>query len=164
MNEDTEKLQYAQWIFERNLGWIAAAEVKAGVAVTIDIAMMGSLAVAFSSLKAAERTAWETLLTIFAISFLIISLGCISMSLLPRLNGPSKSQIFFGCITNSCVADYVEKFKATTTEVQLEDLLTQIHRNAEIARDKFRWVRKGMCWAFASVLPWIAALSLLTNR
>ena len=43
----------------------------------------------------------------------------------------------------------------------LSDCLAQIHRNAEIACEKFKWVRAGMFWSFVAVLPWIVALSLL---
>lgn len=37
--KNEERLQIAQWILERNLAWIAAAEVKVGVIVAIDVAM-----------------------------------------------------------------------------------------------------------------------------
>lgn len=41
MSSDKERLQTAQWVLERNLAWIAAAEVKVGVIVAIDTAMLG---------------------------------------------------------------------------------------------------------------------------
>lgn len=38
---DDERLKAAQWVLERNLAWVAAAEVKVGVIVAIDTAMLG---------------------------------------------------------------------------------------------------------------------------
>jgi hypothetical protein len=38
----TERLQTALWVMERNLGWIAAAQVKVGVIVAIDTGMLGA--------------------------------------------------------------------------------------------------------------------------
>jgi len=48
VSDEVERLRVAQWVLERNLGWIAASEVKAGVVVAIDTAMFGALATAFS--------------------------------------------------------------------------------------------------------------------
>ena len=49
MSTENERLQTAQWVLERNLGWIAAAEVKVGAIVAIDTAMLGGLGAAFST-------------------------------------------------------------------------------------------------------------------
>lgn len=56
MNTAMESLQTAQWVLERNLGWIAAAETKVGVVVAIDTAMLGGLGAAFSGAETAART------------------------------------------------------------------------------------------------------------
>ncbi|WP_233099873.1 hypothetical protein, partial [Acidovorax sp. IB03] len=45
MSTENERLQTAQWVLERNLGWIAAAEVKVGVIVAIDTAMLGGVTI-----------------------------------------------------------------------------------------------------------------------
>ncbi|NBW25505.1 MAG: hypothetical protein EBR89_08800 [Betaproteobacteria bacterium] len=44
-----EKLGTAQWVLERQLEWVSNSEVKAGFITTIDIAMLGGLAVAFTA-------------------------------------------------------------------------------------------------------------------
>jgi hypothetical protein len=46
--EDARQLRLptAQWIFERHLAWIAAAEVKVGAIVTIIASMLGDLVAA----------------------------------------------------------------------------------------------------------------------
>ena len=66
MNTETERLQAAQWMLERNLAWIAAAEVKVGVIVAIDTAMLGGLGVAFSAADVKTRTYWAILFTLVA--------------------------------------------------------------------------------------------------
>lgn len=98
MQTDSDRLQVAQWILERNLGWIGAAEVKTGVVVAIDTAMLGVLATGFGATSAAERTAWVYLLTIASTFVLGIALYSAGRVVLPTLGGPPSSMIFFGRI------------------------------------------------------------------
>lgn len=164
MTDDLERLKFAQWVMERHLAWIAAAEVKTGVAVAIDTGMLGALATAFSSLQPGDRTAWATLMTVAAGVCLFVAVLCAATALLPRTNGPKSSHIFFGGIIKNEATEYDQKFRASALPDMLSDCLAQIHRNAEIARDKFKWVRKSMMWSFIAVLPWTAALALLIKR
>lgn len=163
MSNESEQLQFAQWVLERNLGWVAASEVKAGFIVALDSAMLGTLATVFSATESCERTAWANLLTILAGSFLLIGVFCTAMAVLPRLNGPKSSNIFFGGICKKPAPDYENEFLTSYPNGLLADCLAQIHRNAEIAKDKFRWVRNGMFCSFAAILPWVAALSILVK-
>lgn len=161
MNNDQERLSLAQWILERNLHWVSAAEVKTGVIVALNTAMLGGLAAAFSA--ADDRSSWENLFSIASAICLLISLFCAAMSVLPRTDGPPSSYVFFGKIAKNSRADYVDLFKRADHSVLLDDCLEQIHRNAEIACDKFRWVRNAMAWSFAAVLPWIGALACVVR-
>lgn len=162
MQTDSGRLQVAQWILERNLGWIGAAEVKTGVIVAIDTAMLGALATGFGATSAAERTAWVYLLTIAATLVLGIALYSAGRVVLPALGGPPSSLIFFGRIAEfDSPQRYAEAFRKCNVSELTDDFLAQIHRNAEIARDKFRWVRASMAWSFVAILPWLAALSVL---
>jgi len=164
MSVDRDRLQVAQWVLERNLAWIAAAEVKVGVIVAIDTAMLGGLGATFSGADGGIRTAWAWLFTIIAAIALGAGLMCAAMAVLPRVTGPEKSLLFFGRIGPCADAEYIEKFKAATDAELLNDWTAQIHRNAEIACDKFAWVRKGMWWSFLSVLPWFSAIIALLNN
>jgi hypothetical protein len=165
MSVDRDRLQVAQWVLERNLAWIAAAEVKVGVIVAIDTAMLGGLGATFSGADGGIRTAWAWLFTIIAAIALGAGLMCAAMAVLPRVTGPEKSLLFFGRIGPCADAEYIEKFKNATDAELLNDWTAQIHRNAEIACDKFAWVRKGMWWSFLSVLPWFSAIiALLSNK
>ncbi len=42
-----DRLTTAQWILERNLAWIEAADAKVAIIVTINVAMLGGLAGTF---------------------------------------------------------------------------------------------------------------------
>lgn len=161
MPNDETRLRLAQWILERNLSWIAAAEVKTAVIVGINTGMLGAVVASFSAAAPSSRTAWAYLFTIVSVLCLGLGVFCASMSVLPRLTGPRSSFIFFGRIAQSSEADYAGSFRNAADSQLLDDCLAQIHRNAEIARDKFGWVRSGMAWSFAGVMPWVAALACL---
>lgn len=161
MTDDIDRLHVAQWILERNLHWIGAAEVKTGVIVAVDTAMLGALAAAFSAVQVGERTAWANVFSIVAAACLLFALFCGAMSVLPRTDGPPSSFVFFGKIVKRTAPDYADAFMHASEGAFLQDCLAQIHRNAEIACDKFRWVRNAMAWSFGGVLPWVGALACL---
>ncbi|AOX99259.1 Pycsar system effector family protein [Jeongeupia sp. USM3] len=164
MSSNTDRLQTAQWIFERHLGWIAAAEVKVGVIVALDTAMLGGLGAAFSAADVKARTAWAVLFTLTAFILLVIGLICAAMAVLPRVTGPAKSLLFFGRIGPRAEADYIKDFKAASIDEWLDDWAAQIHRNAQIACAKFKHVRLGMIWSFLAILPWFAAIVTLIHK
>lgn len=161
MSGDKERLLIAQWVLERNLSWIAAAEIKVGVIVAIDTALLGSLGAAFSNSDTVVRTAWAYLWTVGAGVATVAGLFCAAMAVLPRLSGPAKSLVFFGCVGTLDEPEYTEKFKSATDTQFLDDWTAQIHRNAQIACNKFAWVRASMSWSFLSVLPWLAGIITL---
>lgn len=158
MSDELEQLRFSQWILERNLGWITASDAKAAFVVTIDSAMLGVLVTAFNALKAFERTAWAYLFTTFASVCLLLALICIALALLPRLNGPKSSNIYCACISKKSNIDFLENFKKQSIQDMLNDCLAQAHRNAEIATDKFQYLRNGMVLSFMAIPFWLLAL------
>lgn len=164
MSSEKERLLVAQWVLERNLTWVAAAEVKVGVIVAIDTALLGSVGAAYAGADAVARTAWAYLWAIGAGVAAAVGIFCAAMAVLPRLDGPAKSLVFFGRIGTLDQAEYCEKFKNASDVQLLEDWTAQIHRNAQIACDKFSWVRASMYWSFISVLPWFAAILTLLRK
>lgn len=161
MDTEDDRFAYAQWILERNLHWIGAAEVKTGVIVTLNIAMLGGLAAAFTTKPIAAHSDWANLLSGGSIACLLAALISAAMSIFPRTDGPKTSFIYFGKIVESSRVDYADAFKRADKAAFLEDCLNQIHRNAEIACAKFRWVRNATGWSFVSVVPWVAAITCL---
>lgn len=157
------RLETAQWVLDRHLAWIAAAEVKVGVIVAINTALLGGLAAAFGASDSEARVAWTYLFTLVAAGAAVVGLFCAAMAVLPRTNGPRDSLIFFGPVAAQDAATYGMRFRQATDEQLLADWTDQIHRNAEIARDKYAWVRRSMYWSFIAALPWIAAIGLLVK-
>ncbi|MET3441373.1 hypothetical protein ABIC94_002131 [Variovorax paradoxus] len=159
--DDKDRLGAAQWIFERHLAWIAAAEVKVGVVVAIDTALIGGLAAAFSTSDLDARTAWTYLWTLSAAGMAVLGIFCAAMAVLPRTNGPKSSLLFFGRVLELDLAEYQEKIRTVSPTDLLDDYAAQIHRNAEIAGYKYGWVTKSIRWSFACAIPWAAAVGLL---
>lgn len=163
MTDDKQRIEFAKWLFERTLGWIASADVKVGVAMALDTAMLGGLATAFGTSDPQQRTAWCYLAVLAAVGAMVIAMFCAGMAAIPRMLGPVKSMIFFARIKEQSVADYVTQFAKLGEHDLLEDLTTQIHRNAEIATEKHWWVRKSLIWSFLGAIPWGVGIILLVK-
>jgi len=164
MSNKKERLTVAQWVLERNLAWIAAAEVKVGIVVAIDTAMLGGIAAALSASNPAASSWWIYLLTLIAVGALGIAIICAAMSIMPRVSGPARSLLFFGRIAEMDSSEFRNQFSQVSDDELLEDLANQIHRNAQIAKTKFRWVRNSMGWSFLSIIPWFVAITVLVKK
>ena len=162
MSTSQDKLTSAQWIFERTLGWIAAAEIKVGAITAIDLAMLTALGAFFSAEP--SKNPWAIFFGASAAGGLFIALFCTAMVLSPRLkDGPKESLIFFGAIASIPRADYVMKLETVSEQDILKDIAAQIHRNAEIAQKKHEYVKKCLFWSLFSVIPWISTVGLLVK-
>jgi hypothetical protein len=148
-----QRIATAQWVLERNLAWIATAEIKVGVIVAIDTALLGGLAAAFGASDSAARTVWTYLFILVAAGAAVLGLFCAAMAVLPRTSGPKNSLLFFGTIAAQDATTYSTRFNQATDEQLLADWTDQIHRNAQIAHDKYAWVRKSMVWSFVAAIP-----------
>src|SRR5260221_11389452 len=153
---EQDRLKTAQWILERNLAWVASADVKVGVLVAIETAMLGGLGSVYSS--ASSKPSLFLLFTVIAAVTSVLGLVCAALAAMPRTSGPESSLLFFGPISRMSSADYVDRLQRASSAELLADCGAQIHRNAEIAASKHAWVRKAMGWSFASSLPWVGAM------
>jgi hypothetical protein len=156
--QNRTRLLFSQWVLERNLGWIAAAEIKVGVVTTMGIAMLGGLAAAFGA--AAVKSPWAYATTASAALLVIVALVCAAMAVIPRVAGPNESLIFFGRIAAHDNWRYADALRDATDAEILRDCSMQIHRNAQIACEKHIWVRRAMIAALLGVPPWLIALVL----
>ena len=163
MTDLKDRITTAQWVFERQLAWIAAAEVKVGVIVAIETALLGGLAAAFVSSDHLTRPGWAYLLSLSAAGLAVMAIFCAAMAMLPRVSGPEDSLLFFGRVRDVSIPDYQLRFKSILPDELLDDWTAQIHRNSEIAWSKYGWVAKSVRWAFASAVPWVAAVGLLVK-
>jgi hypothetical protein len=163
MTTDEDRIKAAQWLFERTLGWIATADVKVGVALALDTAMLGGLAAAFAGSDYHLRTAWVYMFVFVATGGMSVAMFCAGMAAIPRMRGPVKSMIFFGRVMEKDVDTYVDEFSRMTEQEFLADLTRQIHRNSEIACEKHHWVRKSLYWSFLSAGVWVVAIAMLVK-
>lgn len=155
-----DRLVEARWIFERQLGWITAAEVKVGVVVTIQVAMLAGLGAAFAA--ATKKSTWALGSCTACVILAAVAIGCAAMAVKPRTGGPDRSLLFFGKVRGLTEPDYAHRFQTASDEELLADYSAQIHRNAEIASDKHDWVGKAVMISFMSAIPWLSAIGLLT--
>lgn len=156
-----EHLLFSQWVLERNLGWIAAAEIKVGVVTTMGIAMLGGLAAAFGA--SAVKSPWSYAATTTAALLIMAALVCAAMVVIPRVGGPGESLIFFGRIAAQDNWRYADALRDASEADLLRDCAMQIHRNAQIACEKHIWVKRAMVAALLGVPPWLLALALSMN-
>lgn len=161
-NENLEpkaRLSLAQWTLDKNLGWIAASEVKSGFTFAVAASMLGVLYAGINSLQ----WFWPCLLYLGATSaFLLgISIICTIMVVIPRLKTPNDSLFFFGSISQKSMSEYKDEFLDGTTKNLLEDIVSQIHRNSQIAVKKQRLVRVGIIFLVLGLIPWLLSVLLI---
>jgi hypothetical protein len=163
MADDSEKLAHARWVLERHLHWIAAAEVKVGVVIAIDTGLLGALAAALNGNRATGHVFLGQVCSLLAAILLGAAIACAAMTVLPRVEGPPSSMIFFGRIAAKAQEEFARQFTDAKAADFLVDCLAQIHRNAEIAREKFKWVRRGMWCSFLGAPFWAVAIASLVR-
>lgn len=157
----TERTKYAQWLLERNLAWIAQAEVKVAVVISLDAGMISAAAAAYTT--ASHKTIGAILASVLFGVLVISALACAAMVVKPQVGGPSMSFIFFGRIAERPAIDFISDLLVVSDKDLLKDLVAQIHRNAEIASKKHQWVRLAILWSFLSATAWVIAISQLVK-
>lgn len=163
MQDDKQRIEFAKWLLERSLGWIATADGKVTAAVAIYTAMLGGLAAAYGAADAGAKTAWALLFVWSASAGLVLATFFAALAAVPRMLGPVRSMIFFGRVAEQPLPEYLDFFGKVTEKELLEDLVTQVHRNSQIARVKHQWVRKSLICSFLAALPWSAGIALLVR-
>jgi len=152
-------LELSEKILDRNVAWISAADSKVAPNLAVSTAMLGTLAA-----LAPKTTAWTVLSAVcasLAALLLVGALVSLVLVVLPRLQGPKGSLIFFEGISGMERETYIDALVRATDEELFRDAASQCHRNAEIAQAKYRFVRMAMILLFFSVAPWLGAIGLL---
>jgi len=143
----------------RNLAWVAAADGKVPSVFAIDIAMLGVLCGLIP--KANHWVIWTALSAAIAGLALIASVVSLALVAFPRLYGPKGSAIFFGGIVQHSEEAFLKKVLVGISEELLEDLARQTYRNAEIASEKFAYIRWAMLFMFLSAPFWLVSVAFL---
>lgn len=157
MSTDKERLDHAQWVFDKVLGWVAAAEVKVAAICAIDTAMLAGMASLFIGDEA--RPAWANLFGGATLLSLFLAIGCAALVLMPRLEGgPARSLLYFGKIAELPPEEFEKQFRTASQEQLLQDWSAQIHYNARIAQKKHDWTRKCLYWSLFGALTAVCAV------
>ena len=138
------------------LTWVRAAESKVTALFAVDTAMLGILAALTK-----DHESWQiseaVFLSLSSIA-LLLSIGALVCVLFPRLSGPRGSNIFFGGIAAQDQGKYIENILNVSDDGLARDLACQIHRNAEVASEKYKFVNFAFIATFASLPFWLAAI------
>lgn len=153
------KFDVADNMLARNLSWIASADSKIPPVLAIDTTMLGVLAALYS--KTTSLTTMAVVVLIITVGILLASIVCLAVSSFPRLDGPKGSIVFFGEATIIEDHDYIKRITAGPTPELIEDIARQAYRNAEIAKAKYKAVRRATRLLFASIPFWLLALIVL---
>src|SRR5206468_2040137 len=145
------------------LAWIGAADVKVGVVVAIQTALLSALAGAFTASNADARTATTYSLTAAAVVCAALAVIYAARATFPQTGGPARSMVFFGKIAEQSIANFRDGMRALEDKDLLVDLADQVHRNAEIASSKYKEVRKAIGWSFVTAVPWALAVGTLVR-
>jgi hypothetical protein len=156
-----QRISTAQWMLERQLYWASQAEVKVGAVVTTDIAMLAGLFAAYAHDKSTV-TPWGMVFSAFFVVPIFLAVLFAAIALIPRLSpAPHKSGLFFGEISEQGAHDFVEATRKKTPDEILDDWLYQVHRNAQIADLKHKWVKRAVMLSFVGSLAWALAVYCL---
>lgn len=159
MQSDIEnKISHAENNLQRKLDWISRHDTRIGFATGVSIGMLGILATACASI-----TNWCVLsYIIFGLSgaLLFASLIVIYFSQYPKTKSKNDSLLFFGTIAILKLEEFKKRFKQMNEEEYLDDLLSQIHVNAEILNKKFLNLKASLILLLFATAPWIYAIYL----
>jgi hypothetical protein len=156
MNAEQEKLELIDGILSKNLSWIAAADSKGTHLFAIDSAML-ALMLAIAT-KASVLTPWALVFSFSATVPLFLSVVLIVLATFPRIKGPKDSLIYFGGIASYDENHYVEEILKITYDGLLEEIARQCHRNANVAKEKYVFVRRSATATFISFPFWLLAM------
>lgn len=158
MSNLENKIKQAEDNLQRKLDWVSRHDTRIAFVAGILIAMLGVLANA-----GASTTAWYWYIyAIFGISagLLFTGLILIYFSQYPKTESQNSSLIFFGTIAGMKCDEFKKKFKNMTEEEYLNDLLSQIHINADILNKKFSYLKWSLVLLAVSIIPWLSAIYL----
>lgn len=149
----------AEKILSLQLEWIRASDAKIPSLFAVNIAMLGVIAALTKTLS--SWTIFGAIFTVLCLIPLVLSVAFLVFAMFPQLNGPKKSNIFFGGIVKKTESTYIAEVKKISDVELEEDLLSQAYRNAEIANSKYINIKLAFVSLFASAPCWLIAIYFL---
>lgn len=164
--DTSEALDGATKQLDRLLAFFPRVEGKATALFGVNVAF---LALACLNLRFEDLDLWRVSLPLLGgVLTSLVSMVHVYRCMFPHLKGPAaKSLVYFRDIADHTEVSYREAFKAQPTVGHLDDLLSQVWRNSEILKAKFRALEIAFAATAVSVLPWtifLAATSILRSE
>lgn len=152
------KIQRAESNLQRKLDWISRHDNRIAFVTGIIIAMLGVLTSASSNVDT-----WAYLSYIsfgLCATLLCLSLFFIYKSQYPRTKSQNTSLIYFDTVAEMKYDEFKRKSLATTDQEYLDDLLCQIHINAQILKSKFAALKTSLILLGTAIIPWMVSIYL----
>lgn len=144
---------------DRTQGFFGRVEGKASFLLAVDLALLGSVAVA---LPIKDLSSAGGVCGLIAATLLGFSLINLYAAFYPHLNNPRTSLIFFADIARLSAAEYQARIRAASPAELADDALCQVWRNAQILDKKFKRSRSAFLLTAAALPFWLVVLSTST--
>lgn len=146
----------------RQLDWIRAADSKLVGVLALGTALAGVLA---GLVPFVHNWLLFQMLSLCGAALLLgVTFIMIGIAAFPRTRGPQGSLLYFGGIATLSRIDFAGAARSMSLSSYLDDLLAQVHRNAEIAAVKYKWIQRAKITLLACVLPWICAVIAMADE
>lgn len=166
----TISIDKAQSILSEINNWVKHADTKTSILLGFIAIFIGLSTTIFNSLNTIMEgnfnIAYVVFLIIFISIYILLSCGSIIfclLSLLARLKidkfNNTNSIIYFGNIVSESIEDYKSHCNSITEEELIDDYLTQIYINSNIAKRKYKFFNIALI--FACSLLFITLILLL---
>ncbi len=158
--EKLERIALLETNLSRQLQWISWSDTKTAFTFSLTAAMVGLLA----AVSPKHIDLWSTSQAVsasFTVAGAAAALIFLSLATFPRTDGPKGSLVYCGGISHRELAQFVDEIFAISNDSYAKDLAAQCHRNAIIACEKFKWVKRAMIALYLAIGPWAVAIWLL---
>lgn len=152
------KIEQAEANLQRQLDWIGRYDTRIAFTAGFFIAMLGVLA---NTSKSVLNWNWYVYI-IFGLSAILLFVGLllIYLSQYPNTESRNLSLIYFGTIADLKCDDFQKSFREMNNETYLNDILSQVHINAQILVTKFNYLKYSLRILAVTIIPWITAIYL----
>jgi len=146
---------------DRVLGFFPRVDAKASVVLGVDITLLGLLAANAPPYKLLNG---YFVFAAIPVALISISLWNLYQSAYPKLEGGSRSLIYFREIAGRTESGFIDEFKAQSEENYVQDLLGQTWRNSEILKQKYDHVKTALIMLAWSIIPWAISLAMFAAK
>jgi len=147
-----EIIEKAELNLKRHLDWISRYDTKISFITVVSIAMLGLIIDRSSNFQ--NWDLYIILILIITALLLLASLLFIYLGQYPAVRSRNNSLIFFKTIAHIKVDEFIKKFKEISEKDYLDDILFQIHINAEILAKKYLYFKISLIFLLIAVIPW----------